>query len=543
MATSSRHLSPRFSEKAHVPFSGESAAAASVTSTKRSHVVGKGKLNSSTAKAAARVGNSAQKGKTVNKAQEPEYAGVDDVEIRKADGTVTTVGKEEKGKGKAQTANQKIAERASAILKQSGTRLNAVPKAKAAGKTNGKPAVTRGALTAAEKQLEKERQLRLQAEEKLRKQRDDAKAAAKAEKEKARAEAKAKREQEKLDAKAKREQERKEKAEAKQRAKGETGDPVLDAQFHQAVEESRALAARAADTRGLTLGFLGINGVAVTPTGLVLPETLPISDWSKLTGEIIKYKDVAQFAVGDALAYGEAKYGKQYDIVTELLGVERSTVKNYKWVANTWPLAERVPGATFTMHLEAASLYRSDPAAARNLLAQAVANGEQTPWVRKEIQQLRGARTAEPAATQPQTAAVVVDKATKLVALSDEEWESQIATLQPAEREQAYRKEEAALAQYATEHDTIPTDIVRRVLGRVARMYQEAKAEAATWRQRYQDAQAILDRQAEAAARVTEGGAQASVDEDFVGDPLAFLSDEALDEVFGEEEGEEEEES
>lgn len=350
-----------------------------------------------------------------------------------------------------------------------------------------------------------EQKLKVAEEAKARKE-----AERKAAQEKREAEKKAKAEEREKAAAERREQREKEKAErARMRslAPGMTGDAEKDAHFTAAVARAEALAVVPANP-----AFLRIPGVTFTTVGVTLPDDLPVDEWTEITHSLNQAKDMAGFALGDALVFGEARYGKQYDVVTRKLDLALATVKNYKQVAAAWPLDERVPGAGPMAHLYATALYRTDPAAARNLLEEKVAGKHSDAWLREKLAELRGDTATEPRQTQAARRTSVLQA---LAQMPDEQFEAELATLSPTEQVEYRTADVESLFEQANVDDVVPSAQVRRSVTWLAQRVTELEAELAEWQSRAQAAEARLAELGEAQARVA-GHA----------DPLAFIEGE-----------------
>jgi hypothetical protein len=339
---------------------------------------------------------------------------------------------------------------------------------------------------------------------------------------KAKAEKAAEREKAREEARQKREEAKAERARLRSLAKGETGDPEKDAVFHRAVDQAQALALVPANPTTISLSFLDTEGVRMTPVGLVLPDDLGLDQWVNGVNQLRQVGDVSQFAMGDMLLYGEAKYGKQYDVVVDKFGWARSTVKNYRQGAAAWALDERVPGAGFYAHLYLASLKREDPALARNLLEQMVREGHSEAWVKQQAALARG-REATPTPAQRRTTLLET-----LAETSTEQFERDLEELgTPAAVQQRLDEDLEALVAQADVNDLVQSDIVRRNVTRLAGRIHQLEAERDHWRTRAEAAEARLAELGEAQMRVAEHA-----------DPLAFITGNATVDSTGVIEGE-----
>ena len=284
----------------------------------------------------------------------------------------------------------------------------------------------------------------------------------------------------------------------RERAVGETGVPEEDAAFHAAVDEARALAVRIYDPSALNIPFLSRPGVDLRPTGLILPAGVPLLEWVDGMAALKGMGDLSTWATGDALVYGEGAYGKQYRVTAEALGLKPSTIKGYVNIARAFALEDRVPGASPTMHLVAASLYRKNPALARNVLEEAVATGQTKDWVAAQVRELQ----AEPGVPTKQEAAVA--KRDALVNLSTAQRE---ADLQKYDTEEEYnvavREELVAVTRHAQDNMSVPAEATLRCLAYLQAQLTGALQAMETWKARALQAEGELGSRADAQARVS----------------------------------------
>ena len=439
-----------------------------------------------------------------------------DIPVVRANGDSTTLDEiEPKKKAVAapKPATQAVPKAASASGKAAGSKAG---NARSAALTQAEQIVARAREKAAETERKAKEKIQAQ-QKKLKDQQAQQRETAKAKKEAEKKAAAEKREADKL-ARAQEREEKKaaDKAEreaAKLRGIGETGDPEADAVFHAAVDEARTLSIVPTRTaREIDLSFLSIEGVSLSGVSLTLPENLSLAQWAKVTAGLNAVKEVSQFAIGDALRFGEERYGKQYDVVTEALGLEKQTVKNYKYVAGVFAKDVRVDGLGFTHHLEVAGLYQNNPVAALNILAQALIVDEKTgrvkpsTWVRQQVQALRGDAPKQPTERKAENA--------ELVSLGTEAFEAALEDLggDVAAVNRQVNRDAQALVEYAQENDVAPSDSVIRNVLRLQGLLSAAQAEAAEWKQRAEAAEARLTELGEAQARVA---AHTEATEDF----------------------------
>lgn len=427
---------------------------------------------------------------------------LDGIEVRKADGSVESLGATEKRGG-------------------------AVPKAASVAGTAGKveaPAKPRK-LTPAQQDLaniearkkasieatkKKADAAKETAKQKLADEREAAKKkkaedAAQAKKDKAAKAEQAKKDREEKAEKAKADREKKkaDAAAAKLRSRGETGDAALDAAFHATVNKATELAVIPQSATGLGFNFTGIPGVGLTGTGLTLPDDLTLENWLGITAQLNSVASVGQWAMGDALLYGEGRFGQQAAVVAEALGLTSQYVKNVLMVCRAIPQAVRVAGLSFTHHMEVANLYNADPAAAANILQQALDNGEGKPrpasWVRQQVQAIKNAAERPAKATE-----------TKLVQLTNEQFEADLEDLTPVQIERKVAQDVDELITSALANDVVPSQAAMRNLARLQGIVNRQAEEINEWKARAEAAEARLAELGEAQARVADHAAAAA---------------------------------
>ena len=138
----------------------------------------------------------------------------------------------------------------------------------------------------------------------------------------------------------------------------------------------------------------GIPGCRWGSTGLLLDPEVRFEQWERIVVTLVEAELAVAWAIGDALLYGEARFGEafaQVEATLERAGLQRSpeTLRVWMWVAGQIAPARRRPSLSFRHHQLVASL---EP-------------GEQTRWLdraererlsaRKLSEQLRYARNPE----------------------------------------------------------------------------------------------------------------------------------------------------
>lgn len=92
------------------------------------------------------------------------------------------------------------------------------------------------------------------------------------------------------------------------------------------------------------------ESVRITPTGVVFIGELSYEEWEQLVALSTKMKDAFQWAIGDALNYGESRYGEKYANAMEITGLTYPALANFCWVARAVPVENRNAMLSWTHH-------------------------------------------------------------------------------------------------------------------------------------------------------------------------------------------------
>lgn len=110
----------------------------------------------------------------------------------------------------------------------------------------------------------------------------------------------------------------------------------------------------------------------LTLTGLELPEDLTYEEWLGVMAKLFTLEKVTNWAIGDALYFGERKYGERYAhalALSEATGINVDSIRNAMWVSERVPsVVRRLTSLSWTHHQAVAAL---DPEAQDALLAKA----------------------------------------------------------------------------------------------------------------------------------------------------------------------------
>jgi hypothetical protein len=117
-------------------------------------------------------------------------------------------------------------------------------------------------------------------------------------------------------------------------------------------------------------------------TGLTIADGLDAADWFALVSRLGSLAASAPWWLGDALAYGEHKYGEKYTAVAKATGRSEKTLRNYVYVATHVAPANRFALLPWGIHRVVASL---TPEEQRRWLQLA----EENDWTAEELHRER----------------------------------------------------------------------------------------------------------------------------------------------------------
>ncbi len=128
--------------------------------------------------------------------------------------------------------------------------------------------------------------------------------------------------------------------------------------------------------------------VEMGETYLRFSEETPFEVWRAVTSQLVKAEKSIRWWVGDALRFGERKYGEMYAEAVEVTGYSYGTLANSVYVANKYPQSSlRNEKCTFRQHEITASL---EPEERAEVLEKAAEHG----WTDGElITEVRERRT------------------------------------------------------------------------------------------------------------------------------------------------------
>lgn len=85
----------------------------------------------------------------------------------------------------------------------------------------------------------------------------------------------------------------------------------------------------------------------LTPTALSLPVTLTYPEYERVMGVLLRLEGAVQFAIGDALLFGEHHFAEYTQVIPERT---HKTLMNYQWVAEAVAPQLRNPALSWSHH-------------------------------------------------------------------------------------------------------------------------------------------------------------------------------------------------
>jgi hypothetical protein len=102
------------------------------------------------------------------------------------------------------------------------------------------------------------------------------------------------------------------------------------------------------------------GNVNLTNVGLTFNGDLQYEEWIDLMQTLVRLETAFQFAIGDALVFGEARYGEKYSQVMEVTQLSYQSLANMVWVSKKVPIQNRNAELSWTHHRVIASVDQSD---------------------------------------------------------------------------------------------------------------------------------------------------------------------------------------
>jgi len=124
------------------------------------------------------------------------------------------------------------------------------------------------------------------------------------------------------------------------------------------------------------------DAVSVTDVGLEFRKDIEYDQWLTLMATLQQLSTAFQFAIGDALNYGQKRYGEKYAQAMDATGCAYQSLANWSWVASHVPLDNRVAGLSWTHHRLVAHLGTSEQ---KNVLESAKSRGISVTEFEREL--------------------------------------------------------------------------------------------------------------------------------------------------------------
>jgi hypothetical protein len=131
--------------------------------------------------------------------------------------------------------------------------------------------------------------------------------------------------------------------------------------------------------------------VRETPTGLAFDPETPIEVWGGLVERLQRQQKVIEWALADAINFGEAAYGEMYAQWVDETGLSKRTLQNIARIGRIIEPARRRADVSFSHHAEVASLPVPEQESLLDRAEQAgMTRYELRDAVRERKEQLRG---------------------------------------------------------------------------------------------------------------------------------------------------------
>ena len=128
--------------------------------------------------------------------------------------------------------------------------------------------------------------------------------------------------------------------------------------------------------------------VEMGETYLKFEEETPFEVWSAVTSQLVKAEKSIRWWIGDALRFGERRYGETYAAAVEATGYSYGTLANSVYVAGRYPEpSSRNEDRSFRHHEIAAPL---EPEERREVLEKAAEGGWTEGELITEVRERRG---------------------------------------------------------------------------------------------------------------------------------------------------------
>lgn len=138
--------------------------------------------------------------------------------------------------------------------------------------------------------------------------------------------------------------------------------------------------------------------ITETKTGLLFAEDTPIAVWARVTTRLIRQHKRIEWAIGDAINFGERKYRGTYDQWVNQTGLSENTLATIAWVSREIESSRRREDVGWSHHREVAALQPEDQVALLDLAAD---KGMTRHDLREKVKEVKRERAVEQALSQP----------------------------------------------------------------------------------------------------------------------------------------------
>lgn len=99
-----------------------------------------------------------------------------------------------------------------------------------------------------------------------------------------------------------------------------------------------------------TANPLGLSHAKLTPTGLTFDNNCTFEDWQTAFRQLSTMQGALAWWIGDALNFGENRFGEKYAQAVDATGYKESWLRNCCWVASKVDLSLRSDNLSFAHH-------------------------------------------------------------------------------------------------------------------------------------------------------------------------------------------------
>jgi hypothetical protein len=130
-------------------------------------------------------------------------------------------------------------------------------------------------------------------------------------------------------------------------------------------------------------------GVQFHKSGLLFTTKQSLGMWEKVGSNLFSFADSSTWWIADWLVYGETTFRDRYREAVKRTSLSYQTLRNYTWVARSFPLPRRRQGLSFSHHLEVVALGRPEQ-------DYWLRKAEELTWSRNKLRgQVRSSRLAQ----------------------------------------------------------------------------------------------------------------------------------------------------